>query len=483
MGKEGKEKILFFERTPLDKDQPYGIHIQKIGRTAIHWHEGVTEILLVLRGNVRVTAAVESWSLREGEFCFINHRSIHSLQSDEGALTALIHVNLSYFSPQFPDLPYMFFRSNPVFDSMGNIEEGFADISMEEKQRFRTLLIDILRNDLLPEPSGRERQNLGNRLIYAMVCDFNWLRFLTSTEGMVHSVHMERYHRIVKYIQEHYADRISLDDIVAGEYVTKTYFSQFWKKFSRYNFTQRVNYERILKSEFLLLSGHHVLKISEYCGFSDVKYFYQSFKRWYGCLPREHRQRCRTYARQDLYCEELPSTRSRVELERFAGRIYTQGKGRTEGADPMVFQEGYRKMKKMARASSDGSEPVSIFLLDPFGKEICVRGEKEEIEFNWASVDSMMELAAESEVPVAVGLLVDGVDPRIFYEGTGRFLEGALNRYGRAAVRQWAYQVYYENPGSFDKSLSIEKLIGERVKGAKIRHFFGIGLKNRQSLE
>ena len=99
------------------------------------------------------------------------------------------------------------------------------------------------------------------------------------------------------------------------------------------------------------------------------------------------------------------------------------------------------------------------------------------MDFQWLVVDKMIELATESEVPVAVGLLVDGVDPRIFYEGTGRFLEGALNRYGRATVRQWTYQVYYEDPGNFDKSLSIEKLIRERVKGAKIRHFFGIGLK------
>lgn|GEM_PF-1724091 len=477
MGKEGKEKILFFERTLLDKDQPYGIHIQKIGRTAIHWHEGVTEILLSLRGTIRVTAAVESWVLREGEFCFINHRSIHSLQSEEGALGALIHVNLSYFSPQFPDLPYMFFRSNPVFDSGGKIEEGFTDISPEEKLRFRALLIDLLRHDLSPEPSAREKRNLGNRLIYAMVYDFNWLRFLKSTEGLVHSAHLERYHRIVRYIQEHYAERITLEDIVAKEFVTKTYFSQFWKKFSRYNFTQRVNYERILKSEFLLLSGHNVLKISEYCGFSDVKYFYQSFKRWYGCLPREHRKRCLEYSLLGVSCEEVTPTRSRVELERFVDRLRLEGKVKLDQTNPTVFREGYKKMKKVARASAEGFEPVSIFLLDPFGKEIFTLGEKEEMDFQWLVVDKMIELATESEVPIAVGLLVDGVDPRIFYEGTGRFLEGALNRYGRATVRQWTYQVYYEDPGNFDKSLSIEKLIGERVKGAKIRHFFGIGLK------
>ena len=160
-----------------------------------------------------------------------------------------------------------------ILDAEGKIEEGFNDISQEEKSRFCSLLIELLRHELLPEPSGRERRNLGCRLIYTMIYDFYWLRFIESAEGLMNASHLERYHRIVKYIQEHYAERISLDDIVAGEDGTKAYFSQFLKTFTNNSFTRRVNYERIIKSEFMLLSGHPVLKISGLCGFSDGKYF------------------------------------------------------------------------------------------------------------------------------------------------------------------------------------------------------------------
>ena len=309
MGKEGKEKILFFEKIPLESNRPFAIRFQKIGRTPIHWHEGVTEILLPIRGEVRVSAAFESRTLREGEFWFINHRAIHYLQSEEGALIALIHVNHGYYSSRFPDLPYMFFRSSPILDAEGKIEEGFNDISQEEKSRFCSLLIELLRHELLPEPSGRERRNLGCRLIYTMIYDFYWLRFLESAEGLMNAAHLERYHRIVKYIQEHYAERISLDDIVEGEEGTKAYFAQFLKTFTNNSFTRRVNYERIIKSEFMLLSGHPVLKISGLCGFSDGKYFYQTFKMWYGCLPGDHRKRCQAYSLDSRQHITMPAER------------------------------------------------------------------------------------------------------------------------------------------------------------------------------
>lgn len=410
----------------------------------------MTEILLPIRGEVRVSAAFESRTLREGEFWFINHRAIHSLQSEDGALIALIHVNHGYYSSRFPDLPYMFFRSSPILDAEGKMEEGFADISQEEKSRFCSLLIELLRHELLPEPSSRERRNLGCRLIYTMIYDFYWLRFIESAEGLVNASHLERYHRIVKYIQEHYAERISLDVIVAGEDGTKAYFSQFLKTFTNNSFTRRVNYERIIKSEFMLLSGHPVLKISGLCGFSDGKYFYQTFKKWYGCLPGDHRKRCQAYSRLGVEEEEVTPTRSRVELERFAGRLSSERKRKANPPETLI---------------------------NPFEREAFLQREGGELDFQWDYVDRKIRLAREAEVPVTVVFLVDQVEPEIFCDGTARFLEGALNRYGKSAVRQWCCQVYYEDPGSFDKSTDIERLIGERLKGARIRHFFGIGLK------
>ena len=138
-----------------------------------------------------------------------------------------------------------------------------------------------------------------------MIYEFNWLQLLKSDGDFISSVHLERYHRIVKYIDENYSQKINLDDIVAMEFISKTYFSHFWKNLSTYSFGERVNYERVLKSEFLLFKNMTITDISEACGFSDVKYYYRNFKKWYGCMPLEHRDKSFAYGKGGYIYREI----------------------------------------------------------------------------------------------------------------------------------------------------------------------------------
>ena len=69
------EKVLF------ENNVPYTVTAQIIERYPIHWHEGVTEILLPIRGGVEVVSNFEHIRVKEGDFVFVNHRSIHSIRS------------------------------------------------------------------------------------------------------------------------------------------------------------------------------------------------------------------------------------------------------------------------------------------------------------------------------------------------------------------------------------------------------------------
>ena len=404
----GNEKLVTFEKVALEKNQPFGLRGQKIGRTALHWHEGITEIVMVIRGEVLVTAGFEIHDLKEGEFTFVNHRSVHSLRSEQGAAVLLIHVNHSCFAGEFPDLPYMFFRSQSFGDPLtaGSL---FQDNGQEAKRRFRHFLRDLLRWEAAGGLTDQDRHHLGNRLVYEMVFEFNWFRFLKSTEGLINSAHMERYHRIVKYIQEHSGEKISLKDAAAGEYITKTYLSQFWKKFSRYSFTERVNYERILKSEFMLLSGHNILRISEHCGFSDVKYYYRNFRKWFGCLPTEHRKRCREYYRRGVEAEEISPS-----------ELYS-----SESADR-----------------------------------------------SWEALDEAVRVSHQRNIPIAIPLLTHGSDLSVQRNEILLFLEDAGIRYGKEELATWQFHIRCQGIEDFDKSLTIEGWIRQRVSRPTILRYY-----------
>ena len=58
-------------------------------------------------------------------------------------------------------------------------------------------------------------------------------------------------------------------------------------------------YQMCIRDRHLLLTTELPnSEISYRCGFSDPKYFYATFKEWWGCTPTEHRNHYRTYLRQ-----------------------------------------------------------------------------------------------------------------------------------------------------------------------------------------
>jgi AraC-like DNA-binding protein len=63
---------------------------------------------------------------------------------------------------------------------------------------------------------------------------------------------------------------------------------------------------RANKSEKLLLSTNlNITEISESCGFSDPQYYYQAFKKWYKCTPRQFRNIYRDRMEKSCNEEEL----------------------------------------------------------------------------------------------------------------------------------------------------------------------------------
>lgn len=308
------------ETIDFEKNAPLIVTIQAIHKYPLHWHEGVTELILPLKGFVEVTSNFEQFNVQEGDFLFVNHNSLHSISSPSTAIVGLLHINLNFFENQFEHIKYMFFRSSMFTVDETTLNETTLndsnfddDIRREYKTRFRNLLINIfsdsINNHALPEYL---LQKYEQQLIYALVYEFDWLQFLRKNSDFISSVQLSRYHRIVKFIDENYMEKITLDDIVAKEFITKNYLSHFWKKVSSYSFQERINYERVIKSQFFLLDHMNISKISERCGFSDVKYYYQAFKKWFGCMPLEHRAKCLKYVKEyddyvNLECTDIKS--------------------------------------------------------------------------------------------------------------------------------------------------------------------------------
>lgn len=101
--------------------------------------------------------------------------------------------------------------------------------------------------------------------------------------------------RIRAYIDEHYAEAITLEKMAADFYMNPYYFSSFFKKQVGQNFKTYLTEIRMNKALILLHNPDLMIyEIAERVGYNNVRHFSDTFKKKYGQVPQDYRQSGRT---------------------------------------------------------------------------------------------------------------------------------------------------------------------------------------------
>ena len=94
--------------------------------------------------------------------------------------------------------------------------------------------------------------------------------------------------RVKRYIDEHYAETITLKKMSEYIYVSQPYLSYMFKEVVGQNFNEYLTFVRIEHAKELLLHhGSRVYEICEQVGYHDKKHFTSLFKKHTGQLPKE----------------------------------------------------------------------------------------------------------------------------------------------------------------------------------------------------
>ncbi len=92
------------------------------------------------------------------------------------------------------------------------------------------------------------------------------------------------------YIEEHYAEEISLERLAEALYLSPSYLSRMLKTQTGKNYTEIVAEKRIEKAVWYLENtGLLVYEIADRVGYHNLKHFYVVFKKVTGKTPYDHR--------------------------------------------------------------------------------------------------------------------------------------------------------------------------------------------------
>ena len=91
----------------------------------------------------------------------------------------------------------------------------------------------------------------------------------------------------IRYIQKHYADNISVQFLAEKTHLSKNHFTRLFFKETGMTPYQYIKSYRLDIAASMLKTGISISEIAENCGFLSSSAFSSSFKKQYGCAPRE----------------------------------------------------------------------------------------------------------------------------------------------------------------------------------------------------
>jgi Response regulator containing CheY-like receiver domain and AraC-type DNA-binding domain len=93
--------------------------------------------------------------------------------------------------------------------------------------------------------------------------------------------------KVKKYIDEHYAESITLKKMGDYIYISQSYLSFIFKEIMKVNFNEYLTIVRIEKAKEFLDNDYKVYEVCGMVGYVDKKYFSDLFKKYTGVLPKE----------------------------------------------------------------------------------------------------------------------------------------------------------------------------------------------------
>ena len=239
-----------------------------------HYHDEL-ELIYVERGSIRAFSASKGMTLCEGDICFFMPCEIHSFQTVMPNNAYVIKLNpYSYVE----NIDFEQIRLNCNCLSPGDAEYHY----------FKAL-IDELREEYTEQSLGYEFaiRHCKNQIILAL------LRKLPH-ETVDHKRDGRLLDDVNHYLEDHYDQRIDLEELARVCHFSKFYFAHRLKEMSGMSFVEYLTVFRLDKAIPLLTEDRiSITEIAHRCGFSNLRTFNRVFRMSYSMTPTEYRKKIR----------------------------------------------------------------------------------------------------------------------------------------------------------------------------------------------
>ena len=274
------EIIKFNEKLPMR------LYCYRLTELKAHWHSGI-EIILILKGDCSVIVNDQIVNMKEDDIILINDNNVHELKSEKGC-----------------NLIALLIDTNKIDDIPDKLQFDLNSTTTANKNRFYKIKRIIAELVKINSSESSENAFFNRSVIYVILYELS-KNFKSSDLSVQSSKYIERLNEILKYIEDHYKEGLSFNQIAEAHHFSVPYLSSFFKRYLGMNFQTYYNDFRLERAvNQLLHTDCSIEQIATDNGYPNPRAFVSSFKAKYDTLPSLYRKNAHVLSK-DLTTEDF----------------------------------------------------------------------------------------------------------------------------------------------------------------------------------
>ena len=219
--------------------------------------------------------------IEKGDIAFINSHVPHKTQTFNDTYDTILQAN---FTPNTSDTYKYLFRYINYTSTNATLFNNGTELNKLIKECFKKISDENARQDISYDLFIKSYVTN----IFALLYRHNIIK---NPQNYFNERYITKLIPVLNYVNENYAENISLEYISSMININKSHFCRIFKQAVNVPFVKYVNFVRsYIGAKLLLTTEKNVSEISEEVGFSSPSYFAQEFKKNIGCSPNSYKK-------------------------------------------------------------------------------------------------------------------------------------------------------------------------------------------------
>lgn len=260
-----------------------------------HWHDQL-ELIFPLNGDTDIILEGRRIKLTHYQVLVVESGQVHSIHAkDKYSMFLSVHISKQEMERHLQDIQLYYVKCLP---------EDITEENREDYEKICSIMSVLLKHYVKETPTFPMEAEALVLLAYAQLLQSFSTRMAPQLADS-NRVTLERIRTSISYVEEHFREPISLQQIADEIGLGKEAFCRFFKKNMGVSFLQYLGEVRISNIyQDLLNTDDPISVIMERNGFTNQKLCNRMFKEIYGCTPSEVRKnaeyRTPSYAQNEL---------------------------------------------------------------------------------------------------------------------------------------------------------------------------------------